>query len=189
MSYQKRYRLRPKLKAKPQNGVYTDEGKNREVLTISWERRPDSDSVSNYSAVVIGINPSIANDVKSDNTLTRLARFLDIYGFTEFKMLNIFSSYSTQPTGIRKNTQTDFSNFKNDLESTNIIILAWGTNNNDYREEKSKILEFLKSKNLMDKVFGISSNEMHYETRHPSRMSYDYYLVKQSADNSNLQNT
>lgn len=101
-----------------------------------------------------------------------------MYGFTNFKMLNIFSSYSTQQTGIRANTQTDFSKFKGCLEDADMIILAWGTDRGAYKDEKNRILEFLKAEKFMEKVFCISETGNSSDTRHPSRISYSYQLVQ-----------
>lgn len=72
-------------------------------------------------------------------------------GFTNFKMLNIFSSYSTQQTGIRANTQTDFSKFKGCLEDADMIILAWGTDRSAYKDEKKQNTGISKSRKIYGK--------------------------------------
>ncbi|WP_118898741.1 DUF1643 domain-containing protein [Neisseria lactamica] len=176
MTYEKLYELRQTLRPTTKDGLYTDNEKNREILTVRWSG--NTENPKNFSAVTIGINPSKANDERSDKTLTQLARFLDMYGFTNFKMLNIFSSYSTQQTGIRTNTQTDFSKFKGCLKDADIIILAWGTDRGAYKDEKNRILEFLKAEKFMEKVFCISETGNSSDTRHPSRISYSYQLVQ-----------
>ena len=65
-------------------GKYSEDNKNRSILIVAWE------SKYTKTAIAIGINPSKANDSRSDKTLTTLARCLDAYGYREFKMLNPF---------------------------------------------------------------------------------------------------
>lgn len=149
MTYEKLYELRQTLRPTTKDGLYTDNEKNREILTVRWSS--NTENPKNFSAVAIGINPSKANDERSDKTLTQLARFLDMYGFTNFKMLNIFSSYSTQQTGIRTNTQTDFSKFKGCLEDADMIILAWGTDRGAYKDEKKQNTGISKSRKIYGK--------------------------------------
>ena len=68
------------LCVKTKNGRYSDDGKNRETLTVYWDSEYDK------KAIVIGINPSKANDERSDKTLTTAGRFLAIIKKTLKKM-------------------------------------------------------------------------------------------------------
>ncbi|HEZ2179384.1 TPA: DUF1643 domain-containing protein [Neisseria meningitidis] len=127
MTYEKLYELRQTLRPTTKDGLYTDNEKSREILTVRWSGNTD---------------------------------------------------YSTQQTGIRANTQTDFSKFKGCLEDADMIILAWGTDRSAYKDEKNRILEFLKAEKFMEKVFCISETGNSSDTRHPSRISYSYQLVQ-----------
>ena len=71
-----------KLKIHTKNGSYSEGAANRSILTVTW------DSNNTKTAVAIGINPSKANDNRSDKTLTTLGRFLAANGYKELKMLH-----------------------------------------------------------------------------------------------------
>lgn len=150
------------------NGVYSSDGKNRSKLTVTWE------NPAAQRAVVIGINPSKGNDIRSDRTLTLTARYLHTYGFDEFLMLNIFENYSTDPAGIDKSTRTDFVQYLDELESAAIILIAWGVSDRSYRAEKEQILKVLEP--YRDKLYCVE-NPAGRKPVHPRRISYEFDLV------------
>lgn len=151
-----------KLKVITKNGKYSDGFANRSILTVMW------DSNNTKTAVAIGINPSKANDNCSDKTLTTLGRFLAANGYKEFKMLNIFESYSTKQDGINQTTLTDFSAYNDEFQNADAIFIVWGVSNK-YKSQKAQILKFLK--NYSDKLFCLRKNNRF--PLHPSRMSYE----------------
>ena len=77
-----------KLKIHTKNGSYSEGAANRSILTVTW------DSNNTKTAVAIGINPSKANDNRSDKTLTTLGRFLAANEYKELKMFNILKCYT-----------------------------------------------------------------------------------------------
>lgn len=153
------------------NGKYSNEGKNRETLTVYWDSEYDK------KAVVIGINPSKANDERSDKTLTTAGRFLDSYGISEFEMLNLFASYSTPQNGIRKNTAVNVEHYRSDFEKADLIIIAWGVND-AYSEEKENALKVIRD--YKEKVYCIEKKGS--MPLHPSRLDYNSNLVKYNID-------
>ncbi len=156
------------LKVITSNGVYSNHQLNRSSLQITW-----ASSSPKKTAVAIGINPSKANNSRSDKTITTLSRFLDAYGFTEFTMLNLFQSYSTPQSGIVTSTATDFNNYLTLFEQVDAIIIVWGMGN-EYAKEKSEALEVLKS--YEGKLYCIKKCDRY--PLHPSRIPYDSSLVK-----------
>lgn len=160
--------INTKLIVQTKNGQYSDNGKNRSILTVGWNGE------NKKSAVAIGINPSKANDSRSDKTLTTLARFLNYYGYSEFQMLNIFESYSTNQNGICKGTVTDFSCYNDIFDKVDSIFIVWGVSNS-YKEEKETILKFLRK--YKEKVFCIRNDNGSYPL-HPSRMNYKNEIAK-----------
>lgn len=154
-----------------ENGVYSEGNTNRSILTVGWE------SVNRKTAVAIGINPSKANDTRSDNTLTRLGRFLAANGYKNFKMLNIFESYSTKQSGIKRTTLTDFSVYERELMAADSIFIVWGMTRS-YREERTAILSILKR--YEEKVFCLERNGRF--PLHPSRMSYESNIISFKID-------
>lgn len=163
-----------KLKVITSNGVYSNNQSNRSSLQITWVS-----SSPKKTAVAIGINPSKANNSRSDKTITTLSRFLDAYGFTELTMLNLFQSYSTPQSGIVTSTATDFNKYLTLFAQTDAIIIVWGMGN-EYATEKSEALEVLKS--YEDKLYCIKKGEKY--PLHPSRMHYDCSLEKCFVGNS-----
>lgn len=107
-----------KLKIHTKNGSYSEGAANRSILTVTW------DSNNTKTAVAIGINPSKANDNRSDKTLTTLGRFLAANGYKELKMFNIFESYSTDQSGINYKTATDFVTYKSEFENADAIFIV-----------------------------------------------------------------
>ena len=157
------------LEVKTGDGDYSQDKKNRMELTLSWSSRIKK------KAIAIGINPSKANDQRSDNTLTRLARFLDTYGFNEFLMLNIFESYSTDQNQIDKRSKTDFQKYRKHFAEVEAIFVVWGVNENDYYEEKQKVLDILAE--YSEKVYCIKKPNGR-KPAHPARMGYACEVVK-----------
>lgn len=144
---------------------YNSDGSNRSILTATWNGK------STFRAVAIGINPSMANEERGDRTITMLVRFLNMYGFQQFHMLNLFESYSTQQSGINPDSRTDFSKFQKELQEADAIIIAWGVNNRDYKEEKRVAMRELST--YIDKLYCIKNDSGNYPT-HPSRLKYRY---------------
>lgn len=157
-----------KLTVCTKNGEYSKDNANRSCLTAYWEAEGER------SAIAIGINPSKANDRRSDKTITTLSRFLDTYGYSEIYMLNIFESYSTQQSGIDKATKTDFKKYASLFEKVDAVFIVWGLDD-DYKDEKKEILSFLKQ--YEDKLFCLKNQNNRYPI-HPSRMKYNDSLVQ-----------
>ncbi len=156
-----------KLKIITQNGKYSDGSANRSILTVTW------DSNNTRTAVAIGINPSKANDNRSDKTLTTLGRFLAANGYKEFKMLNIFESYSTKQNGINQTTLTDFATYNDEFQNADAIFIVWGVSNK-YKSQKSQIIKFLET--YRNKLFCLKKDDRF--PLHPCRMSYESEIIE-----------
>lgn len=164
----KQYEVDRKLKVNTSGGRYSDNGRNRQQLTVTWKGN------GTLKAVVIGINPSKANDNRSDRTLTLTARFLNMYGFTQFLMLNIFENYATDPKDIDLSSKTDFRKYQKELDEADKIFIAWGIERK-YMEQKDEILEVLNT--YRDKLCCVENREGK-KPFHPRRISYAYDLVR-----------
>lgn len=88
----KSLKIKNKLKIKPYGCEIVD---NIRII-IRTKINKDSDK----KAVVIGINPSVACDSKSDTTLTKISRYLYQYNIGEIAMINLFETISTDQDGI-----------------------------------------------------------------------------------------
>ncbi len=161
--------LDKKICIKTHDGEYADKQKYRSRLTVTWR------NCVNKRAVVIGINPSKANDSKSDRTLTVTARFLNMYGIDEFLMLNIYENYATNPKDMGKKRKTKFQRFHHELEEADIIFIAWGVSKNHYKTEKRRIEKILKP--YQEKLY-CAVNENGNMPVHPRRIRYNYAIAR-----------
>lgn len=163
----KDHEVNRKLQVLTKNGKYSFDNSNRSILTVTWN------SQSKKSAIAIGINPSKANDSRSDKTLTTLARFLDAYGYCKFEMLNLFENYSTNQSGINAKAQTDLNQYKNNFKKADSIFIVWGVSS-DYKNQKIKALEVLKKFN--SKLLCIQNNKGS-QPIHPRALVYANKVV------------
>ena len=161
---------RTQLNIIPFNAKRKDIGGNniRESLSVEW----DSGYSKEEKIVAIGINPSTAQNGKSDITMTKLCRFLDMYGFNNVTMLNLFESVSSNQSNINKFTKTDFKKKKEVLENADIILLVWGVDG--YLQEKKEALSVLVE--YADRLYCIKNPKGRYPV-HPSRMPYQSVLM------------
>lgn len=83
--------------------------------------------VSDKKAVVIGINPSIACEGKSDTTLTKISKYLYQYDIGELAMINLFETISAVQEGIDFNQECTLEKHEKLIEEADIIVVAWGT--------------------------------------------------------------
>ena len=132
----------------------------------------------NKSIVVIGLNPSKANAVESDNTVTRLEKYFLKNGYGEMILYNLFQNYSTDPIGICEQTATNFldTDIQKQLSKADKIVLAYGT---DIKYEKyvKKCLNAIEI--YKDKLYCFcKDNKECVKSRHPSRMSPNWVLRK-----------
>ncbi|MBR1623015.1 MAG: DUF1643 domain-containing protein [Pseudobutyrivibrio sp.] len=141
------------------------------MLNATWD-------AADRRIVAIGINPSIATTGKSDITMTKLCRFVDMYGFNNVTMLNLFENVTTKQSDISKLTTTDFKKHLKLLDEAEIILIVWGRT-----KKYQKNIEDLKPVlgKYQDKLYCIarrnSSGEYIYPL-HPSRVPYSADIIK-----------
>lgn len=105
-----------------QGAIFSDCRKYRYVLWRKWnECKP--------MAMFIGLNPSTANENKSDNTITKLCKVASHNGFGGFFMLNLFALVSPYPDDLKKCENPIMDNDKYLMEyseKSTKIIYCWG---------------------------------------------------------------
>lgn len=129
---------------------------------------------SDKKAVVIGINPSIACEGKSDITLTKISKYLYQYDIGELAMINLFETISTDQDGIDFNQECALEKHEKLLEKADIIVVAWGTEVK-YLDAKDSAFRYLLK--WQDKVYCIQDKRGN-KPRHPSRIAYSDELVR-----------
>ncbi len=129
--------------------------------------------------ICIGINPSRATPDKLDNTVTRVSRIAEIYGYDGWLMLNVYPQRDTYPTNIHLKKEKSIIE-ANKEEITKVLSqynfkdvwAAWGTEIG----RRPYLYECLKE---LHKCFDERYNWLHYgnltkfgHPQHPSRMAY-----------------
>lgn len=139
------------------------------------ELNPENDKL----AVVIGLNPSKANNEQSDNTVTRLENYFEKEGYGKLIIYNIFQNYSTNPIGICAETATDFSenSIQEQLKKADKIVLAYGLDEvyKSYIENcLNNIMEY------KDKFYCFCKKEEDKNPTpiHPRALGYNWLLKK-----------
>lgn len=103
--------------------MFTEDRTHRLVLWRKWGNGP--------VALVIGLNPSTANEQKDDATIERLKKTLGKKGFGGFYMVNLFTVISSDPDVLndeenRKDEQRDLGIIFGYALACQLIIVAWG---------------------------------------------------------------
>ena len=136
---------RSKLKQSQQTFTTTSEAifspckKYRYVLTRVWNK-------DKPSLVWLMLNPSVADHIKNDRTVSKCIKFAKIWGYGGITVLNIFALRSTDPKQFYKaddpvgpkNTGYIFHHAANRR-----VVVAWGTHGK-YLNRGLVILEKLK---------------------------------------------
>ncbi|MFV0529388.1 MAG: DUF1643 domain-containing protein [Lachnospiraceae bacterium] len=165
---EKLWEIKRTLSIELRNPLQTADENGRKHLTAYWQ------ADGHKKAIAIGIHPSRTNQCKSDNTISRLGRFLEAYGFCEYFMLNLFEHYVSYPYNTTQIRKTNFQSYMTQFEAADAILIAWGMEHK-YLEEKKEALEILKKHK--DKIYCIECTSG-AKPKHPSRLYYNEKLVR-----------
>ena len=129
-----------------------------------------------------GINPSKANRVRSDTTVTRVIRTAARNRFDGWLMMNVSSQRSTDPK--KMHGQILQNHHRKNLQCFNKILTtfddyaclgAWGNliESRDYL--KKYLLALIDDKNLMKRPWFCYGTTANGHPKHPSRAGYDQF--------------
>ncbi len=153
-------------------------GTIRNILCVKWENSANKQE----TIVAIGINPSTAHTEKSDTTITKLCRFLDMYGFNNLTMLNLYENVSSTQLNSGEKKITDFNTKRKYLDDADIILIVWGVDDKkDLRLLKNNAKEVLKD--YSKKLYCIETDSRK-SPAHPSRLRYRWNIVPYHEKNS-----
>lgn len=115
--------------------------KYRYSLTHEWD-----DLFERKEIAFIGLNPSTADELTLDPTLTRIRGFCQSWGFNTFHMLNIFAFRSTDPKGL-KVTQDPIGPENNEVlkafgDKGIPLVFCWG-NHGAYLDREAQVFQLL----------------------------------------------
>jgi hypothetical protein len=132
------------------------------------------DSMFNRDFVMfIGLNPSTADEVKNDNTVTRCINFAKRWGAGAMCMTNLFAFRATMPADMK--AQSEPIGTDNDLwldriaKEAKIIVAAWGFHG-AYLGRAQTVLARLPQVHCLGKT-------QDGFPRHPSRLANDTALI------------
>ncbi len=141
---------------------FSDCRKYRFALWRIW------DSSKPY-AMIIGLNPSIANETRADHTLTRCINLAKILGYGGVCMTNLFAYVNTYPNEMKKQDNPIGKDnddwLKKYAEYADIVIAAWG-NDGAFKNRSSEV------KKLITNLYYLQLNQTG-EPTHPRCFSYD----------------
>jgi hypothetical protein len=96
--------------------------------------------------MIVGLNPSTADEVTDDPTLTRCINFAKSWGFGGVCMTNLFAYRATDPKDMK--SQKDPIGAENDFwlnklaNDAGIVVAAWG-NDGSYLSRSNMVVEML----------------------------------------------
>lgn len=151
--------------------TFSEDKKYRYMLTKIWDK-------DKPNAVMIGINPSKATPLKSDNTATNAANYFVEEGFGSMTIVNLYSYMCTDPDELI-NSLSNFESLNNEYikkacDNAKLIIVAWGHGKNKYNGRKDVVRKILM--NYKDKV-KCFENKKHEKPQHLRIMCDEWELV------------
>lgn len=127
----------------------------------------------------IGLNPSIANEDRLDNTTKKCVAWARRDGFGSYVMLNLFGIVSTDPFGIR--TADDPNGPENDawiektLRQSQTVVFCWGSTYAHILGERIKIVEQItRNTGLTPHCLGVTGGGF---PKHPLYLRNDTRIV------------
>ena len=152
------------------------EKKFRTKLEATWHIKGESPG----KVVAIGINPSKAGQKKSqsDNSVTRLTHFLDMYGFDNFTIINLFENVSSDGS-VDYDSKTNFEKHRELFESADVILVVWGIETKNHAEQKIAACKVLRDFN--EKLYCIQSGNGKFP-RHMRVIEHDWEIIKCSVN-------
>ena len=133
---------------------------NREHRWHLW-RRFEPGVPLNQMVAFIGLNPSTADEIKNDNTITRCIHYAERWGFGGLSMLNAFAFRATNP-GVMKATANPIGE-ENDIAILTIakqvgqVVCCWG-NHAKFQDRGTQVEQLLRRAGLKLHVLKINKD-------------------------------
>ena len=145
--------------------IFSKDKKYRYILERMWNTKKPK-------AAIIMINPSFADELRTDTTVCKLINFLIDNNFGGLKIVNLFSFISSNPPK-KLDTQEAIGKLndqyvKEAINNADQIIIAWGIEKNKYKNRKAELKEFVINTNKKIKGFIDKKGRV---GRHPSRLN------------------
>ena len=132
---------------------------------------------SGRRVVFIMLNPSIADEVRTDPTVRRCVGFARRWGFGALEVVNLFALVSTDPNGLHAADDPvgpgNDAAIRSALSSADRVVLAWGNNGLWRRDRADAVIEMARNAGTPC-CFGMTKEGA---PRHPLRLSYKAALT------------
>lgn len=108
------------------HATFSSDMKHRYTLWDWWD-------TSKEYAMFIGLNPSTANEIKNDPTVTRCINFSKRWGYGGFCMTNMFSYRATDPKEMKSQDEWKLNHLKNKYalkdisRKAGVVVACWGS--------------------------------------------------------------
>lgn len=149
------------------DAIFSEDKRYRYLLMREWDHNKPA-------LMIIGLNPSTADETKNDPTIRRCIGFAKIWGYGKLFVTNLFAFRATYPEQlfISKNpigVEND-SWIKKISKDADKIVLAYG-NHGKFNERHNEILKIIKDPYCIKK----SKNDM---PMHPLYLKYTKFPIK-----------
>ena len=127
-------------------------------------------------ATIIMLNPSYADEYKLDLSIMKVFNMLLKEGYTTLKVVNLFAFVATKHSALVStvaNTEEENDNWiKKAITNIDLLIIAWGSNKDDYKRRKYKVNEIINGIDVEEKPKQIKcfKDKENRKCRHPSRL-------------------
>ena len=145
--------------------------KYRYSLWRTWDWQGPASCV-----MFVGLNPSKADAVRDDLTITKCVGFAKRWGYGGICMLNLFAFRATNPLEmlaakdpVGPRNEASFSYYRTRV---GLIVAAWGGLDRKYREGVQWTVRIEKTVELINKPIYCLGCTQEGQPRHPSRLAY-----------------
>lgn len=146
--------------------IFSADNRHRYLLERVWDDEKKK-------ATVIMINPSFADELKTDMSVWKLTNFLMDNDFGTLRIVNLYAFISTDPAGLSNNPdaigELNDKYIESAIADTNLIIIGWGVEKSKYTKRKAYVSNILKKSNVVIKGFIDKEGRI---GRHPSRINH-----------------
>lgn len=135
-------KISPNMLVSHRNAAFSSDMNHRYTLWDWWD-------TSKEYAMFIGLNPSTADEIKNDPTVTRCINFSKRWGYGGFCMTNMFSYRATDPKEMKSQPEWELNHLTNKFalkdisRKAGIVVACWGSHG-EHLDGDSKVRRLIK---------------------------------------------
>ena len=121
------------------DAILSEDRQYRYVLSRIWD-------ANKPIVVFIGLNPSTADELNDDSTISKCINYAKSWGYGGFYMLNLFAYRAKNPSDMfnaKEPIGSENDNFiKEYIKKSDKVVCVWG-NNGDFKQRGESVLELV----------------------------------------------